>query len=130
MKSFRLDTDSITDAIESWPALCAAVIVTVLLVYYGWVDATSRIILIVGGGIYFGYALRGGLVKSLRSQYPNASYHALLGIGFCVAAFGVVARMTSPAMQGGSLDVIWIVVSFVCILAFVIVNRNDPDVLR
>ncbi|MGN6545034.1 MAG: hypothetical protein ACTHK7_08285 [Aureliella sp.] len=130
MKSFRLDTESITEAVESWPALCAAAALTALLVYLGRFDATSRIVLVVGGGVYFGYALREHLGRKLRLRYPRASWHVLLAIGLCVATAGVIARMALPAMQGSPLDLAWIVVSFVSILAFVVINRHDSDVLR
>jgi len=130
VKSFRLDTDSIQDAIESWPAIIVAVALCGFLAYLGWFDATWRASLIAFGAIYFGYAFRGSLTQNLRSKYPNASYISLLSIGLCAAMFGVLARMTFPSLQNGFIDYVWLSISFTTILAFVVINCRDPDVLE
>jgi hypothetical protein len=130
VKSFRLDSDSIDDAIQSLPAMIAAVTVCGILAYFGWFDATWRAVLIVFGAIYFGYVFRGSLTQSLRSKYPNASYIGLLSIGLCAVTFGVLARMVFPTLQGGYLDYVWLSISFTTILTFVVMNRRDPDVLK
>ena len=130
MKSFRLDIDSVNDAIESWPALLLALAVSASLAYLGWLDAAWRGTLIVFGAIYFGYAMRGTFSYGLRSKYPNAACIWLVSIGLTSAALGVIARMLLPSLQGGSTDCVWIGVSFTTILAFVVINRRDPDVLK
>lgn len=128
MRSFRLDTDSINDAIESWPVILAALAISGLLLYVGWFAPIWRAILIAFAAIYFGYALRGSLTNNLRSQYPNATCIWLVSIGLTSAALGVIARMLLPSLQGGIADYVWIVLSFTTILAFVVINRRDPDV--
>lgn len=130
VKSFRLDTDSIQDAIESWPAILLALTITAVLAYGGWLDAVWRGTLIVFGAIYFGYIMRGTITHRLRSKYPNAAYIWLLSIGLTSAGLGVIARMILPTLQGGLTDYIWIGVSFTSILTFVLINRRDPDVLK
>jgi hypothetical protein len=130
VKSFRLDPDSIKDAIQSAPAMIAAVALCGLLAYLGWLDAIWRAVLIAFGALYFGYVFRGSLTQSLRSKYPNASYIGLLSIGLCAVMFGVLARMVFPTLQGGYLDYVWLSISFTTILAFVVINRQDPDVLK
>ena len=130
MKSFRLDRESVADFIESWPVIFASVALCVWLGYLGWFDAVWRVSLVLFAGAYFGYVIRGRLLQNLRSQYPNARWIGLLSIGFVVATLGVVARMAFPATQGGLLDIVWLSLSFVCILIFVVINRRDPDVLR
>lgn len=130
MKSFRLDTDSINDAVESWPTLLIALAISASLVYLGWLDAAWRGTLIVFGAIYFGYTMRGTLTHGLRSKHPNASCIWLVSIGMTSAALGVIARMLLPSLQGGMTDYVWIAVSFSTILAFVVINRHDPDVLQ
>ncbi|MFN5392268.1 MAG: hypothetical protein ACK5EO_00085 [Planctomycetota bacterium] len=130
MKSFRLDTDSINDAIESWPALLAALTVNAGLAYMGWFDAAWRGVLIIFGAVFFGYSLRGVLTHKLRSKYPKATCIWLISIGMTSVAIGVFARMLLPSLQGALTDYVWIVVSFTTILAFVVINRHDPDVLR
>lgn len=130
MKSFRLDTDSIQDAIESWPAIFLALTITAVLAYGGSLDAVWRGTLIVFVAIYFGYVMRGTITHSLRSMYPNAAYIWLLSIGLTSAGLGVIARMILPTLQGGLADYTWIGVSFTSILTFVLINRRDPDVLK
>lgn len=98
--------------------------------YLGWFDATWRASLIAFGAIYFGYAFRGSLTQNLRTKYPNASCISLLSIGLCATMFGVLARMTFPSLQNAFIDYVWLSIFFTTILAFVIINRRDPDVLQ
>jgi hypothetical protein len=130
MKSFRLDTNSIDAFIESWPALLAALAFSGALMYAGWFNATSRGLLIAFSALYFGYALRGRLTEKLRAEYPNAAHLWLVSIGMTSAALGVVARMLMPSLQGGYTDYIWIAISFSTLLAFVVINRRDRDVVK
>ena len=129
LKSFRLDTDSIKDAIDSWPVILVAVALCGLFATLGWSDATWRVTLIAFGAIYFGYAFRGSLTQNLRSKYPNASCMSLLSICSFAVTFGLLVRMIFPTLQGGFLDYVWLSISFTTLLAFVVINRRDPDVL-
>ena len=127
MKSFRLDTDSINDAIESLPAIFAAVVLSGVLAYLGWFDVIWRDIMVVFGGIYFGYVMRATFTQNMRSKYPNAFYISLVSIGFCAATVGVLARMLFPTLQSGLVDYVWLSISFSTILAFgVPINASDP----
>lgn len=130
MKSFQLDKDSIRDAIESWPAVIIAVAVFGIVSYFGWFVAMWRATLIGMAAVYFGYVFRGMAYQKLRSQYPNASHISLLSIGMCACIFGVLARMLFPHLQGGVVDYTWLSISFTTILAFVVINRRDKDVLK
>ena len=130
MKSFQLDTESIHDAIESWPAILIALAISVFLTYAGWFNVTCRGILVVFAAVYFGYALRGVFARSLRAKYPNAKSIWLLSIGMTSVLLGMLARMLLPSLHGVTTDYVWIVVSFMTILAFVVINRHDPDVLK
>ncbi len=98
--------------------------------YAGWFNATSRGLLIAFSALYFGYALRGRLTEKLRAKYPNAAHLWLVSIGMTSAALGVVARMLMPSLQGGYTDYIWIAISFSTLLAFVVINRRDRDVVK
>lgn len=129
MKSFRIDTDSVNDAVESWPALLIALAISATLAYWGWLDAACRATLVAFGAIYFGYVLRGALTRGVRSKYPNASCLWLLSIGLTSATLGVIVRMLFPSLQGGLTDYVWLAVSFLTILSFALINRHDPDVL-
>ena len=130
MKSFRLDTESIHDAIASWPAILAAVAISAGLAYLGWLDAAWRALLILFATAYFGYLLRGRFADKLRAKYPNAKCLGLVSIGLTSATLGVFVRMLMPSLQGGWTDYVWLTVSFTTILAFVILNRHDPDVFK
>ena len=130
VKSFRFDSDSIKEAIESWPAFLFALAVSASLVYLGWLNVAWRGTLIVFGAIYFGYTMRGTITQGLRSKYPNAACICLVSIGLTSTALGVIARMLLPSLQGGLTDYIWIAISFSTILTFVVINRRDPDVLK
>lgn len=86
MKSFRLDTDSINDAIESWPALLAALAISAGLAYMGWFDPAWRGLLIIFAALFFGYSLRGAFTHKIRLKYPNATCIWLISIGMTSAA--------------------------------------------
>lgn len=130
MKSFRLDTSSIKKTVESWPAILIAIALCVVMAYFGWLSIYWRVAAIVFGAVYFGQVFRGAITSGLRAKYPNAKYMGLLSIGFTAATLGVLIRMTFPSLQGGSLDYAWCFIMFSTILAFLIINRHDPDVLK
>jgi len=130
MKSFRLSRESISEFSESWPILLAGAAITLGLLYLGWFKPFWRIFLVLFAGAYFGCVLRGRFHRRLAAQYPNARFVPVLSIGLLVFTGGVICRMALPAIQGGSFDIVWLAVSFVCILAFVILNRHDPDVVQ
>jgi hypothetical protein len=130
MKSFRLDQESVADIARSWPLIIAALGVSVGLAYLGWFDAAWRVSLVVFAGLYFGYVVRGSFAQNLQERYPNARFIGLLSVGLVVATLGVFTRMVFPNTQGGRLDIVWLAISFVSILTFVVINRHDPDVLR
>lgn len=130
MKSFRLDRRSVAHCIQSWPLIVVAVGASVWLGYLGWFDAVWRVSLVVFAGLYFGYIVRGSLAQNLKDRYPNARFIGLLSVGLVVATLGVGTRMAFPDTQGGLLDIVWLAVSFVFILTFVVINRHHPDVLR
>jgi hypothetical protein len=130
MKSFRLDTESIDKFIESWPAIIFAAALCGLFAYLGVSSIAWRALLIVFGGLYFGYMLRGTLTQNMRAKYPNASCLSLLSIAMCSATLGVLARMTFPSVQNGYLDYTWLSICFASLLAFIVINRRDPDVMQ
>ena len=130
MKSFRLDRESVTDFMESWPVLVASVALCVWLGYVGWSNVVWRVVLVLYAGAYFGYVVRGRLFGNLRERYPNARWIGLLSVGLSVMTLGVVARMAFRETQGGLLDMVWLSLSFICIFTFVVANRRDPDVWR
>jgi len=130
MKSFRLDRDSVVCFLDSWPVLLVGGLVTCGLFSVGMSQSWGRLVGLLFCGIYGGFALRGFAAERLRRQYPNARWHTLLSIGMMTATLGVLTRMVFREVQGSSFDLAWLGVSFVTILAFVIANRHDPDVVR
>ena len=130
MKSFRLDSESVRDVVDGWPTLVAGTAIFVLLAYFGWRDAVWRSAFVVFGAIYIGYVLRNGLTNILRSKYPDAEKIWLLSIGFSAIAFGIGTRIVYPSIVGGMTDKVWLAISFSTILAFVVLNRHNPEVLK
>ena len=100
------------------------------LVYFGREQTWGPIAGVLLCGVYGGYALRGAASARLRERYPNARFHALLSIGMATLTLGIATRMAFPAVQGSAFDLAWLGVSFASILAFVVANRHDEDVVR
>lgn len=129
MKSFRLDTSK-QELLESWPAILLATCVCGISLYFGWFNVVGRILFIVIGASYFGFVSRGFFASRIEAQYPNARHRWLVSVGLTSAALGVFVRMLMPKLQGGPVDYVWLSLSFFTILAFVLLNRRDPDVLH
>jgi hypothetical protein len=130
MKSFRLDRDSVTEFLDSWPSLLVGALLAGAFVYVGLTHVWGVVAGVVLCGVYGGYLLRGVAADRLRETYPNARWHGLLSVGMATMTLGVAARMAFPQVQGGVLDLAWLGVSFSSILAFVVANRHDGDVIR
>jgi len=130
MRSFRLDRESLSDALQSWPAMVGAIAMCCAVAYVGWTHLFWRGLVIVFAGYYFGYVARGNLFHNLQEKYPQARYIGLLSMGMVTLTLGVLVRMTFREMQGGAFDVVWLLAAFIAILAFVIINRRDPDIWR
>jgi hypothetical protein len=127
MRSFRLDPDSVTDFLRSWPVLLLGGLIAAMVVFLGSAYWWTRILLPVLMGVCVGPRL---FVGRIREQYPNARHVWLLSIGMMTALVGVVARMAFPAWQGSKFDLTWLGVTFFTILAFVLLNRGDHDVVH
>jgi hypothetical protein len=130
MRSFRLDSDSVAHFLDSWPSLVIGALLAGVCVYVGINQPWGRVAAVLLCGVYGGYLLRGVTSKRLRRRYPNASYLWLLSAGMATMTLGVATRMAFPDVQGTTFDLAWIGVSFVSILAFVLANRGDEDVVR
>ena len=130
MKSFRLEGDSVAEFLDSWPSWSIGALLAVAFVYIGIGHPWGRVAGVVLCGVYGGYLLRGVASERLRKRYPNAQRHWLLSIGMATLTLGVATRMAFPRVQGSSFDLAWLGVSFGSILAFVLVNRHDEDVVR
>ena len=127
MRSFRLDPDSVTDFLRSWPfvlfgGLLAAAI-ALISKDYSWARLSIPLLM----GICLGPRL---FVGRIREQYPTARHQWLLSIGMMTALIGVVLRMAFPTWQGSDFDLTWLGVSFFTILAFVLLNRGNKDVVK
>lgn len=125
MKSFRLDPDSVQEAIAGWPVFLLAIILGTATAWFATTYQWSRILT----PLLFGIALGPRFVGGLRQKYPTANQLWLLSIGMATALVGVTARMVFPSWQGAEFDLPWIGVAFVSILAFVVVNRGDKNVV-
>ncbi|HVX13700.1 MAG TPA: hypothetical protein VHC22_21135 [Pirellulales bacterium] len=125
MKSFRLERRSVEEFVEGWPVFAISIVGGVLL---GWLQATyplARVFI----PLSFGFAFGPRMVGQLRHKYPTAKQLWLLSVGFTTCLVGVAARMAFPAWQGGRFDLVWVITAFVFILAFVLVNRGNKEVV-
>jgi len=130
MKSFRLDRDSVAEFLDSWPTLLIGGLLVGALVYIGFRHPWGWVAGLLLCGVYGVCALRGVVSDRLRKRYPNARFHWLLSIGMATATIGVFTRMAFRQVQGSSFDLAWLGASFCSILAFVVANRKDEDVVR
>ena len=129
-RSFRLDPDSVTEFLDSWPALLIGALVACLSVYLGMTHLWGRIFAVFLFGTYGGFLLRGVAGERLREQYPGARWVWLLSVGFTTLVVGVATGMAFPETRGSAFDRAWLGVAFFSILAFVLANRKNKNVVR
>jgi len=126
MKSFRLDPDSVKDVLKGWPLMLILIIAGSLLAWlsvrYEWVRIFVPLV--------FGVAIGPTIGSQLRQKYPTATGLWLLTIGMTTCLIGVLARMAFPSWQGTGFDLSWLGITFCSILAFVIINAGNKDVVR
>jgi hypothetical protein len=130
MRSFRLDAASVGRFLDAWPTWVVGAAVAGALVYLGREQTWGPIAGVLLCGVSGGYLLRGAASARRRDRYPNARSHVLLSVGMATLTLGVATRMAFPAVQGSAFDLAWLGVSFASILAFVVANRHDEDVVR
>lgn len=125
MKSFRFEPVSIEQLIESWPVLVISVAGGALFGFLQVTYAWARVLV----PVFLGFALVPLSARRLRQKYPTAKQLWLLSSGAGICLVGVVTRTALPARQGGRFDLFWIGTSFVFILAFVLANRGNKEVV-
>lgn len=125
MRSFRLDPDSVQDVVESWPWMLATLIPAVGLGYLAVTYEWARMLV----PIAFAAALGPRAIIVWRQHYPTAKQLWLLSVGMTTLLIGVALRMAFPAWQGSAFDLTWLGVAFLTILAFVLINRGNKDVV-
>lgn len=125
MKSFRLEPVSVEQLVESWPAVVILVALGALFgrlqVTYAW----ARVLI----PVFLGFALVPLSIGRLRHKYPTAKQLWLLCSGAGVCLVGVATRTAFPAWQAERFDLVWVGTSFFLILAFVVANRGDKEVV-
>ena len=130
MRSFRLDSDSVVEFLDAWPAFVIGAIMVCLTFYLGISHLAVRVIGVLLCGACGGYMLRGVTAQRLREKYPEARWTWLLSVGLTTLGVGVGTRMAFPQTQGAAFDLSWLGVSFFSILVFVLANRKDKNVIR
>lgn len=130
MRSFRLDPDSVAEFFDSWPALFIGALLAAISVYLGISHLWGRVSAVLILGLYGGYLLRGVATDKLREKYAGARCIWLLSAGMTTTMVGVATRMAFPQTQGASFDLAWLGVAFFTILAFVVINRKNPNVMK
>jgi hypothetical protein len=130
MRSFRLDADSVTELLDSWPAFIIAPLLFVLFAYLGITHLWGRVCAVLIFGIFGGFMLRGVIARQFREQYPGARSLWLLTVGQTSAAVGVATMLAFPEGLNTPFNLSWLGISFFSILLFVIVNRKNRNVVR
>ena len=130
MKSFRLDTDSVVDFLDAWPAVVIGILLASLSAWLGITHLWGRAVAVLLCAIYGGFLVRGVFCQRLREQYPGARWVWLLAAGLTTIAVGLAVRMALPTFQSPAFDLACLGDSFFLILAFVLANRKDKNVVR
>ncbi len=130
MRSFRLDPNSVTDFFDAWLALLIALLLVCLAAYLGIANGWGRVITVLASGTYFGFSLRGVGAHPLRERYPGARWFWLLTVGLATSVVGAATLMAFPAQRATAFDLTWLGVSFFAILAFILANRKNENVVR
>ena len=130
MRSFRLDADSVTELLDSWPAFIIAPLLFFLFAYLGITHLWGRVCAVLICGIFGGFMLRGVIARQFREQYPGARWLWLLTVGQTSAVVGVATMLAFPGGLNTPFNLSWLGISFFSILLFVIVNRKNRNVVR
>jgi hypothetical protein len=93
MKSFHLDRRSITNALESLPAIILGSVLVAIVAYFGMLQLWVRIVMVLICATYGGFLIRGTVGQRYRARYPGAVHVWLLTIGMTTAILGVAGRM-------------------------------------
>ena len=128
MKSFRLHIESKSELVQSAIGLIIGVGVFLALQHFDVSGIGYRVVMLLLAAVMAGYLWRGQLGRTLRRRFPNARWIPLLAVGFTIAGFGVIARFVLPQADDGWFTLAFILPAGACIVAFVIINRRDPDV--
>lgn len=127
MRSFRLDPDSVAEFVRSWPVVLIGALTGSAIAFFGRDLWCIRFLLPILMGVCLGPRL---FVGRISERYPTARHPWLVSIGLTTALLGVVLRMAVPTWRGMAFDLTWLGVSFFSILAFVLLNRGNDDVVR
>jgi hypothetical protein len=130
MRSFRLDADSVTELLDSWPAFIIAPLLFFLFAYLGITHLWGRVCAVLICGIFGGFMLRGVIARQFREQYPGARWLWLLTVGQTSAVVGVATMLAFPDRHSIPFDLCWLGISFFSILLFVLINRKNREVVR
>ncbi|MFO0890692.1 MAG: hypothetical protein U0790_16305 [Isosphaeraceae bacterium] len=131
MRSFRLDPECVTQFRENLPGLLVGGLMAVLIARFRPAllrDGTTAAV-IVAAICLVDLAL-GRIHRRLRQAYPGAQFYGLVTTGFAILLGGFAVWMVFRRDLGLGFNLAWPGVSFVLILAFVLLNRKNPAVLR
>jgi hypothetical protein len=130
MRSFRLDTHSVAEVLDSWAAFVIAPVLVGVFAYFGLTHLWVRICAVLMCGLFGGYMLRGVTIRRFQEQYPGARHFWLLVVGQTSAVIGVAIMLAFAQRMGSWFDLTWLGITFLSILLFVIVNRKNKSVVR
>lgn len=130
MRSFRLDRDSFPTP-GGWIALAVAAALALATTWGGaFSGARGRAWLAAFGVLTVAMLARDLIAGRLAERFPEARGRWLLGAGLVVLTSGVAFLLASPRSARGPVDLVWLGPAFGLILAFVVLNRGDRDVVE
>ncbi len=133
MKSFRFKRPAGDDKLEVIALLIGMAIVAGLyaaLDSIGLANFTPKVFALMLTPIFVIHLFRGGLKQIARSRYPSAKHIWLLGIAAASFSSWGIAQICFPEAEQGWIALGFILPSIGAIVAFLVINRHDPDVMQ
>ncbi len=130
MRSFRLLPPERSDWIEIVVGLGIPTLVCASLHAFAALDAAPYVLALIVVPFWTVFFFRGGLKRIVRDRYPSARHAWLLG--FAAAAFvsWLIAQRFLPRIGQGLPTLGFLLPTMGAIVAFLVINRDAPDVMQ
>ncbi|MCG6156519.1 hypothetical protein [Rubinisphaera margarita] len=126
MKSFQLDPDSLDEVVKGWPVLVVALLLGSVIASFTQFHPWARILIPSALGLVLGIRM----IPQLWRNHPTARHIWLLAIGMIACLVEAVLNIAFPRGLDGDFHFVWLVIAFVSLLAFAVVNRKNRDVVQ
>jgi len=133
MKSFRFKRPAGDDKTEVLALFIGMAIVAGLyaaLDSIGLAHFTPKVFALMLAPFFVIHLFRGNLKRIVRERYPSAKHIWLLGIAAALFASWQIAEHAIPTLGQGWPALAFLLPAIGAIVAFLVINRHDPDVMR